>query len=468
MVCLIQNENYAICTVKKSTRDKLDVSMSSRGPMSSGAGGGRSGSHHGHHGHHGHGSSGGGGASGSTGATAGGSGSVSGGSGIESTHTYIETCDFPYCEEVSKYERIAKIGQGTFGEVFKAKDKKNRNKIVALKKVLMDNEKEGFPITALREVRILQLLRHENIVNLIEICRSKATQVNRYRSTFFLVFDFCDHDLAGLLSNYKVTFSLGEIKSVMHQLLNGLFYIHSNKIIHRDMKAANVLITKQGVLKLADFGLARAISINQKPNRYTNRVVTLWYRPPELLLGERNYGPAVDMWGAGCIMAEMWTRSPIMQGNTEQHQLTMIAQLCGAITPDVWPGVENLELYNKIELPKGSKRRVKERLKAYIKDPYACDLIDRLLWLDPSKRIDSDAALDHDFLWTDPLPCSLEGMLSKHNTSMFEFLAPQRRGGVSAAVQQQQVHHIQQQQAAAAAAAGHKQGQNDGYKDMVY
>lgn len=101
----------------------------------------------------------------------------------------------------------------------------------------------------------------------------------------------------------------------MQQLLNGLYYIHSNKIIHRDMKAANVLITKQGILKLADFGLARAISINKngQPNRYTNRVVTLWYRPPELLLGERNYGPAVDTWGAGCIMAEMWTRSPIMQ-----------------------------------------------------------------------------------------------------------------------------------------------------------
>lgn len=82
------------------------------------------------------------------------------------------------------------------------------------------------------------------------------------------------------------------------------------------MKAANILITKTGTLKIADFGLARAFSASKsadKPNRYTNRVVTLWYRPPELLLGERNYGPPVDMWGAGCIMAEMWTRSPIMQ-----------------------------------------------------------------------------------------------------------------------------------------------------------
>ena len=221
------------------------------------------------------------------------------------------------------------------------------------------------------------------------------------------VFEFCEHDLAGLLSNVNVKFSLGEIKKVMQQMFEGLFYIHSNKLVHRDMKAANILITKQGTLKLADFGLARAISINKsgQPNRYTNRVVTLWYRPPELLLGERNYGPPVDLWGAGCIMAEMWTRSPIMQGNTEQHQITMIAQLCGAITPDTWPGVEKLELFSKVELPKGSKRRVKERLKPYVKDPFACDLIDKLLLLDPSKRTDADSALNHDFFWTDPMPC---------------------------------------------------------------
>ena len=319
---------------------------------------------------------------------------------------YIEKFDFPYCDKVDKYEKVTKIGQGTFGEVFKARLRADKSKVVALKKVLMDNEKEGFPITALREIRILQLLNHENIVNLQEICRQYSRH-NKPKTTFYLVFDFCEHDLAGLLSNVKVKFSLGEIKKVMQQMFEGLFYIHSNKIIHRDMKAANILITKQGILKLADFGLARAISINKngKPNRYTNRVVTLWYRPPELLLGERNYGPPVDLWGAGCIMAEMWTRSPIMQGSTEQHQLTLIAQLCGAITPEIWPTVNELELYNKVELPKTTKRRVKERLKPYVKDPYACDLIDKLLYLDPSKRTDSDTALNHDFFWTDPMPC---------------------------------------------------------------
>ena len=107
------------------------------------------------------------------------------------------------------------------------------------------------------------MLKHENVVNLIEICRTKATLTNRYRSTFYLVFEFCEHDLAGLLSNVNVKFSLGEIKKVMQQLLNGLYFIHSNRILHRDMKAANVLITKLGILKLADFGLARAFSANK-------------------------------------------------------------------------------------------------------------------------------------------------------------------------------------------------------------
>ncbi|CAL1279318.1 unnamed protein product, partial [Larinioides sclopetarius] len=332
---------------------------------------------------------------------------------------------YPFCEEVTKYEKIGKIGQGTFGEVYKARDR-TQKKFVALKKVLMENEKEGFPITALREIRILQLLKHKNIVNLIEVCRSKPTTFNHFKSTFYLVFDFCEHDLAGLLSNMNVKFALAEIKMMMKQIFEGLYFIHFNKILHRDMKAANILITKSGVLKIADFGLARPFSYPKgadKPNRYTNRVVTLWYRPPELLLGERNYGPSIDLWGAGCIMAEMWTRCPIMQGKAEQHQLTLISQLCGSITPETLPNCEKLELYSKMILPKEQKRKVKERLKVYVKGEHALDLLDKLLTIDPAKRVDSDTALNHNFFWEDPLPCDLAKLLQPHSRSMFEFNA---------------------------------------------
>ena len=163
------------------------------------------------------------------------------------------------------------------------------------------------------------------MVELIEICRTKPDHRTKKRPEIHLVFEFCEHDLAGLLANKQVQFSLGEKKKVIQQLLEGLYWIHKNKILHRDMKAANILINKNGVLKLADFGLARPFSFPKRgmANKYTNRVVTLWYRPPELLLGERNYGPPIDVWGAGCVMAEMWTRTPIMQGKVEQDQVIL-------------------------------------------------------------------------------------------------------------------------------------------------
>ncbi|KAG8039548.1 hypothetical protein G9C98_008191 [Cotesia typhae] len=217
----------------------------------------------------------------------------------------------------------------------------------------------------------------------------------------------------------------------MQQLFNGLYFIHSNHILHRDIKPANILVTKNGILKLADFGLARAFSTrtSSQANRFTNGVVTLWYRPPELLLGDRHYGSSIDLWGAGCIMAEMWTRSPILRGSTEQKQLTLISQLCGSITPEVWPGVESLHLFNKMEFPKGQKRRVIDRLKPYIKNDYAFDLLDKLLILDPNQRYDADSALNHDFFWTDPMPSDLSKMMTQHTQSMFDLLERPRRLG---------------------------------------
>ncbi|CAF3102229.1 unnamed protein product [Rotaria sp. Silwood2] len=207
------------------------------------------------------------------------------------------------------------------------------------------------------------------------------------RSKFYFIFEFCDHDLAGILRNPNVKFSLGHIKSIMQQLLDGLYFIHKNHIIHRDIKSANILITRNGVLKLADFGLAKVIT-PPKPNhqnRYTCRVVTLWYRPPELLLGERDYGPAIDMWGT-----------------TEQHQLELISHLCGSIEPSVWPGVNKLPLYTKLKLPQNERRKVHDRMKPYIQEPLALDLIDKLLTLDPKQRIDADNAVSSDFFYSEP------------------------------------------------------------------
>ena len=144
-------------------------------------------------------------------------------------------------------------------------------------------------------------------------------------------------------------------------------------------------------------------------------------------------------------MAEMWTRTPIMQGRTEQNQLFLISKLCGSIDPDTWPGVQNLELYNKLELP-SSSRRVISRLRPYTNNQMACDLIDKLLCLDPSKRIDANSALEHDFFWTDPMPCSLGEMLSSLEKSMFQYFGSQR---ITATMARQQ-------------------SQNDSFKDLIF
>lgn len=273
---------------------------------------------------------------------------------------YMENFDYPYVNDVQiYYEQLLKIGQGTFGEVFKARCKRT-GQLVALKKILMENEKEGFPITALREIKMLKLLRHPNITELIEVCTRKQRNA-RERFSFYLVFTFCEHDLAGLLSNKTVKFSLVDIKTMAKHILEGLNKIHKSNILHRDMKSANVLITSDGVLKLADFGLAR-LMIKQKENRYTNRVVTLWYRPPELLLGSSHYGPTIDIWGAGCIISELWIRSPILQGNTEQQQLDLIAKLCGSINPQVWPCCEQLPLYGKMPMHETYHRRLRDKI----------------------------------------------------------------------------------------------------------
>ena len=137
------------------------------------------------------------------------------------------------------------------------------------------------------------------------------------------------------------------------------------------MKSSNILLTKTGVIMLADFGQVVSLN-NRQPNRYTNRVVMLWYRPSELLLGERNYGPSIDMWGVGCIMAEMWTRRPILQGDLEVNQLKVICRYCGSIVPEVWPSVVDLELFKKIQLPTGQKRQLKERLITCCREGSTC------------------------------------------------------------------------------------------------
>ena len=142
--------------------------------------------------------------------------------------------------------------------VFMAKERSTQE-IVALKKVRMDNEKEGFPITAIREIKILQKLKHKNVVNLKEIVTSKAQKANDMKGSIYLVFEYMDHDLAGLADRPGMKFSEEQIKCYMKQLFQGLHYCHTNNILHRDIKGSNLLINNRGILKLADFWVSTVV-----------------------------------------------------------------------------------------------------------------------------------------------------------------------------------------------------------------
>lgn len=352
------------------------------------------------------------------------------------------------------YEKLEQIGEGTYGQVWRGRNKES-GEIVAMKKVRMDQEREGFPITAIREIKILKELNHENIVKLKEIVTSVpkaehssdtdsqsselSTDKKEDKGSIYMVFEYMEHDLTGLMESQNVRFTDSQIKCYMKQLLEGLFYCHTNGVLHRDIKGSNLLINNQGILKLADFGLARPY--NEQNKNLTNRVITLWYRPPELLLGSTKYTTAVDMWSVGCILAELISKKAILQGKNEIDQFQRICKLCGTPDEASWPGVAELEAWTQLEAQadKKCKRRVREIFRDF--PPDALDLVDKLLVLDPSKRLGAHQALDHDYFWNEPLPAQ-PSSLPKYEPS-HEFQTKKKKQQRQA--QAQQAQQAQQQ-----------------------
>lgn len=292
------------------------------------------------------------------------------------------------------FEKLDKIGQGTYSSVYRARDLETGN-IVALKKVRfakMDPESVRFMA---REIIVLRRLDHPNVMKLEGLLTSRVS------GNLYLVFEYMEHDLAGLAASPMIKFTEPQIKCYMRQLLCGLEHCHSRGILHRDIKGSNLLIDNNGNLKIGDFGLATTFSSNQR-QPLTSRVVTLWYRPPELLLGATDYGVAVDLWSAGCILAELFAGKPIMPGRTEVEQLHKIFKLCGSPSEEYW---------RKSRLPHATifkpqqpyKRCVAETFKDF--PPSALTLLDSLLAVEPDNRGSSSSALQSEFFTAKPLPC---------------------------------------------------------------
>ena len=231
-----------------------------------------------------------------------------------------------------KYTKLDKIGEGAFGIVHKAKDK-DTGELVALKRIRFDQEEEGVPCTAVREISLLKELKHPHIVKLIDVIYTPKKLT--------LVFEFLEQDLKKFIEVHQGNLETGMIRQLLMQLLSGLAYCHYRSVLHRDLKPQNLLVEKH-TLKIADFGLGRAVGIPVK--RYTNEAVTLWYRAPDVLLGSTSYNAGIDLWSVGCIFYEMATGEPLFAGTKEFDQLLLIFQCLGTPSNEDWPKMHSYPL----------------------------------------------------------------------------------------------------------------------------
>jgi cyclin-dependent kinase 12/13 len=284
-------------------------------------------------------------------------------------------------QSFESFKILEQVGKGTYGKVFKAIDLRT-DETVAMKYIKVEHETEGFPITCLREIKILRQLDHPNIIKLRDIV------FRHEKNSTYLVFDYMNHDLLGLRINKEMDFDEANIYYISKQLLEGINYCHKNQIIHRDLKLSNILMNNKGQVKICDFGLSRMWTVNRP---YTNKVISLWYRPIELLLGEEMYGPPVDIWSLGCIIYELFRRRPLFEYSTELEIINAIFNLCGTPEYNMWPEVKKLPKYKTCK-PSPRMRNLKNTLYPAL-PPSAIDLVDQMLALNPAKRISAEDAL---------------------------------------------------------------------------
>uniref|UniRef100_A0A8C9V624 cyclin-dependent kinase n=1 Tax=Scleropages formosus TaxID=113540 RepID=A0A8C9V624_SCLFO len=285
--------------------------------------------------------------------------------------------------KLETYVKLDKLGEGTYATVYKGRSKLTDN-LVALKEIRLEHE-EGAPCTAIREVSLLKDLKHANIVTLHDIIHTDKCLT--------LVFEYLEKDLKQYMDDCGNIMSMHNVKIFLFQLLRGLAYCHRRKVLHRDLKPQNLLINDKGELKLADFGLARAKSVPTKT--YSNEVVTLWYRPPDVLLGSTEYSTPIDMWGVGCIFYEMVTGRPLFPGSTVEDELHLIFRVLGTPTEETWPGITSSEEFKTYSFPRYHAESLVNHAPRIDSDGH--DLLSQLLQFEAKKRMLAEEALRHPY-----------------------------------------------------------------------
>lgn len=344
------------------------------------------------------------------------------------------------------YNRSDKIGEGTYGTVWRTRCPE-RDVTIAIKKVELIGKEKDFPVTAIREVRNLRQLNHGNVVKLFDVIAGAEDG----KPSVYLFFEYAPSDLTGLLAYRKQKMKPEEVKCLTSQMFEAVDYCHMQNVMHRDLKPSNILIAGDGTLKLCDFGLSRAMDRTRGEKGlgcYSTRVITLWYRPPELLLGAKEYDQSVDIWSAGCIFGELLLGVALFPEAAEIGVLKKICTRFGATSEDKWPQSLRVhsgssqwdklfrkDLQRRQAMPDDNASAAEGDLLPLVRHRYTqkCgELLQHMLELEPGKRCSAEQVLESKFFQEEPLPCKNSEIKLPTNLSCHELDVKRHREKIQA------------------------------------
>nr|XP_040038709.1 extracellular signal-regulated kinase 7-like isoform X1 [Gasterosteus aculeatus aculeatus] len=294
-------------------------------------------------------------------------------------------CTFNEVRLMERYESLGLVGEGSYGTVLKCRHR-DSGRLVAIKKFMDSDDDATVKKIALREIKLLRQLRHDNLVNLLEVWKR--------RRRWYLVFEFVERTLLDDLEQNQGGLDLNTGRRYLYQILRAVAFCHQQNIIHRDIKPENILISQRGVVKMCDFGFARTVAASSDGGVYTDYVATRWYRAPELLVGDSKYGKPVDVWAVGCLLLEMLTGQPLFPGDSDLDQIYHIVRCFGNLTAHHQELFHRNPVFSGVRLPEHSARvRLEQRFPSIA--PAALDLAQSCLQMDPERRAQCSELQEH-------------------------------------------------------------------------